>query len=221
MDLVVEGFAHPDGSPQSSEAFEDDTLRQVFHDFAASAGFTRYLARVMGAMPGAPACVSRRGLRSSVAPRPCPPSGAAACRRTAPLPATRCRRGRLRRGRRHHAARLEVESQRAAPRIRAPVCARGVGEGTSRRRWRPTGERVAIHAAGIQSGRTARATQRAPRPSQPRQGHPPSRGLAPPGPRELRPIQARRTRHAAGHDRIRPPRAPETIAGQEASRAQH
>jgi ribosomal protein S18 acetylase RimI-like enzyme len=52
MDLVVEGFAHPDGSPQSSEVFEDQTLRQVFHDFAASAGFTRYLARVNGVNAG-------------------------------------------------------------------------------------------------------------------------------------------------------------------------
>jgi hypothetical protein len=46
MDLVVQGFAQPDGSPQSSEVFEDETLRQVFRDFAGSAGFTRYIARV-------------------------------------------------------------------------------------------------------------------------------------------------------------------------------
>jgi hypothetical protein len=52
MDLVVQGFAHPDGSPQSSQVFDDDTLRQVFHDFAASAGFTRYLARVHGTNAG-------------------------------------------------------------------------------------------------------------------------------------------------------------------------
>jgi hypothetical protein len=52
MDLVVQGFAHPDGSPQSGEVFEDDTLRQVFRDFAASAGFTRYLARVHGTDAG-------------------------------------------------------------------------------------------------------------------------------------------------------------------------
>jgi len=52
MDLVVQGFAHPDGSPQSSEAFEDDMLRQVFQDFAASAGFARYLARIDGMQAG-------------------------------------------------------------------------------------------------------------------------------------------------------------------------
>ena len=52
MNLVVEGFAHPDGSPQPSESFDDETLKQVFHDFAASAGFSRYLARVHGADAG-------------------------------------------------------------------------------------------------------------------------------------------------------------------------
>jgi hypothetical protein len=52
MDLVVQGFAHRDGSPQSSEVFEDETLKQVFHDFAASAGFTRYLARLHGTNAG-------------------------------------------------------------------------------------------------------------------------------------------------------------------------
>ena len=52
MDLIVQGFAHPDGSPQSSEAFEDESLKQVFHDFAASAAFTRYLARVDGTNAG-------------------------------------------------------------------------------------------------------------------------------------------------------------------------
>ena len=52
MDLVVQGFGHPDGSPQSSEVFEDETLKQVFHDFAASAGFTRYLARLHGTNAG-------------------------------------------------------------------------------------------------------------------------------------------------------------------------
>jgi hypothetical protein len=52
MNVVVEGFAHADGSPQSSESFEDETLKRVFHDFAASAGFSRYLARVHGADAG-------------------------------------------------------------------------------------------------------------------------------------------------------------------------
>jgi hypothetical protein len=52
MDLVVQGFAQPDGSPQSSEVFEDETLRQVFRDFAGSAGFTRYIARVHGTNAG-------------------------------------------------------------------------------------------------------------------------------------------------------------------------
>jgi hypothetical protein len=52
MDVVVQGFAHPDGSPQSPETFEDETLKRVFQDFAASAGFTRYLARVRGANAG-------------------------------------------------------------------------------------------------------------------------------------------------------------------------
>jgi hypothetical protein len=52
MDLVVQGFAQPDGSPQSSEVFEDGTLRQVFRDFAGSAGFTRYIARVHGTNAG-------------------------------------------------------------------------------------------------------------------------------------------------------------------------
>jgi ribosomal protein S18 acetylase RimI-like enzyme len=52
IDLVVQGFAYPDGSPQSGETFEDETLKKVFQDFAASAGFTRYLARVHGADAG-------------------------------------------------------------------------------------------------------------------------------------------------------------------------
>ena len=52
MNLVVQGFAHPDGSPESSEVFEDDTLKQVFQDFAASDGFSRYLARVQGTDAG-------------------------------------------------------------------------------------------------------------------------------------------------------------------------
>ena len=52
IDLIVEGFAHPDGAAPSSELLEDDTLKQVFHDFAMSAGFSRYVARVDGALAG-------------------------------------------------------------------------------------------------------------------------------------------------------------------------
>ncbi len=52
MDLIVQGFAHPDGSPQSNETFEDESLKQVFQDFAASTAFTRYLARVDGTNAG-------------------------------------------------------------------------------------------------------------------------------------------------------------------------
>ena len=52
MDVVVQGFAHPDGSSQTTETFEDETLKQVFQDFAASNGFTRYLARVHGTIAG-------------------------------------------------------------------------------------------------------------------------------------------------------------------------
>jgi ribosomal protein S18 acetylase RimI-like enzyme len=44
MDVVIDGFRHPDGSPQSSESFPDEALRQVYADFAASPGFVRYLA---------------------------------------------------------------------------------------------------------------------------------------------------------------------------------
>jgi ribosomal protein S18 acetylase RimI-like enzyme len=52
MNLVVEGFAHADGSAPPSESFDDETLKQVFHDVAASAGFSRYLARADGANAG-------------------------------------------------------------------------------------------------------------------------------------------------------------------------
>jgi ribosomal protein S18 acetylase RimI-like enzyme len=52
MDVVVAGFALPDGSAPPGESFEDDTLKQVFRDFATSAGFTRYLARVHGTDAG-------------------------------------------------------------------------------------------------------------------------------------------------------------------------
>jgi ribosomal protein S18 acetylase RimI-like enzyme len=46
MDVVVEGFRHPDGSPRSSESFPDDALKEVYAGFAASPGFARYLALV-------------------------------------------------------------------------------------------------------------------------------------------------------------------------------
>jgi ribosomal protein S18 acetylase RimI-like enzyme len=52
MDVVVAGFALPDGSAPSTESFENDTLKRVFRDFATSAGFTRYLARVHGTDAG-------------------------------------------------------------------------------------------------------------------------------------------------------------------------
>ena len=52
LDVVVEGFRHPDGSPQSSESFPDDALRQVYGDFAASPGFVRYLALVDNRVAG-------------------------------------------------------------------------------------------------------------------------------------------------------------------------
>ena len=52
MELIVSGFAHPDGSPQSSESFDDEILKQVFRNFAGSAGFTRYLASVDGSAAG-------------------------------------------------------------------------------------------------------------------------------------------------------------------------
>jgi hypothetical protein len=88
MDVVVEGFAHPDGSPQSSEVFEDETLRQAFHDFAASAGFTRYLARVNGVNAGGHRTVLwGRNLTRLQAPRR---AGG-----PARLPSSRCGRGRL------------------------------------------------------------------------------------------------------------------------------
>jgi GNAT superfamily N-acetyltransferase len=46
MDVVIEGFRHPDGSPQSSESFPDEALRQVYADLGAWPGFARYLAFV-------------------------------------------------------------------------------------------------------------------------------------------------------------------------------
>jgi hypothetical protein len=52
IDTVVEGFAHPDGSPHSNETVADAALKQIMEDFARSAGFTRYLARVDGTVAG-------------------------------------------------------------------------------------------------------------------------------------------------------------------------
>jgi GNAT superfamily N-acetyltransferase len=52
MDVVIEGFSSPDGTPRSSEAFSDEALRQVYVDFAASPEYVRYVARVEGALAG-------------------------------------------------------------------------------------------------------------------------------------------------------------------------
>ena len=52
IDTVVEGFAHPDGSPQSNESVAEAGLKRIMEDFARSAGFIRYLARVDGMMAG-------------------------------------------------------------------------------------------------------------------------------------------------------------------------
>jgi GNAT superfamily N-acetyltransferase len=52
MDVVIEGFTSPDGTPQSSESFSDAALRQVYADFAASPDYVRYLARMAGALAG-------------------------------------------------------------------------------------------------------------------------------------------------------------------------
>ena len=95
MDLVVQGFAHPDGSPQSSEVFEDETLKQVFHDFAASAGL-HPLSRAPAwdeCWRGGPASLGRHRtvlwcVHAARVQAPRRPGG------TAPLPPPRCRRGR-------------------------------------------------------------------------------------------------------------------------------
>ena len=52
IETVVEGFAHPDGSPQSQEPVDDAALKGAMEDFARSAGFTRYLASVDGTVAG-------------------------------------------------------------------------------------------------------------------------------------------------------------------------
>jgi hypothetical protein len=52
INAVVEGFAHPDGSPQSSESVTDEGLKEVMESLALSAGFIRYLARVQGTIAG-------------------------------------------------------------------------------------------------------------------------------------------------------------------------
>ena len=214
MDLVVQGFAHPDGSPQSSEVFEDETLKQVFHDFAASAGFTRYLARVHGTNAGGARAASLGRHRTVLwclhAARLQAPRRAGG---TAPLPAPRCRR------------RRRVTSP-SSPRSPAPSrtttrsaqgfallyaravlvkehgqlnSARQAAGAGRRRRIGPSAARASARmwSRDFSPGGLPRVSPPAPPPSRPTQAHPPSRDRALPDPREPRPTRARRTRPAS------------------------
>jgi GNAT superfamily N-acetyltransferase len=53
FDVMVEGFATPDGVPAPTESYPREVLEEVFADLAGSKGFVRYLARRDGRPVGA------------------------------------------------------------------------------------------------------------------------------------------------------------------------
>src|SRR5260370_9534104 len=128
VDIVVEGFAHPDtqGLP-SHEEFSLELLERIQRDDSRRPALPRAVRRGPGRRRHGPhrrrhRAVRRRGDRARV-----PSPGGAD--RAAVGPARRRRRGRLRHRRRHHGARDQVPAERAAPGLRPALHPRRPAEG--------------------------------------------------------------------------------------------
>ena len=51
--VLIEGFAHPDGTPAPTDDHPREAIEAIFDDLARASGFHRYLARADGALAGA------------------------------------------------------------------------------------------------------------------------------------------------------------------------
>ena len=131
LDVVAEGFAHPDmqGVP-SHEEFPRDVIARAERDFAA-AGVTRYIALRDGVIAGGASFRMADGVAQLTGAATAP-----AHRRRGVQTALLSARfadaaaGQLRRRRRHHPAGVQVAGERAAPGLRFALHPRHSGEAT-------------------------------------------------------------------------------------------